>query len=90
MLTKEHLTFLLAHCLIVLFFFLLVFFNCSVKPPFAETDGKVIKFNQRPRAIVFKNKELFVNVLHILIGQAKKSPPRKAPPIPAQSRKKGK
>ena len=31
--------------------------------------------------IQFQKEELFVNVLHILIGQAKKSPPRKAPPI---------
>ena len=33
---------------------------------------------------MFKNKELLINILHIFIGQAKKSPLTAAPPCPVR------
>jgi hypothetical protein len=58
----------------------------SFYKPIAEPNGQIVSLDEGPRAVMSQEEKLLIHSLHILIGQAKESLPRKAPPTPVGGR----
>jgi len=54
----------------------------SFNEPIAKANRQIVCLNERPRAVMSQEEKLLIHGLHIFIGQAKESLPRKAPPTP--------